>query len=283
MESVSICLPIFNGGKFLSDTLSSLEKQTCKDFVVFISDDGSTDDSVSILENFISKSSIETKFFKNSGLGIAENCNFLAHKAEGKYLKFLFQDDLLEPSCIETFISYAKKFDDISFAFSDREIIFENRSNKECQDIFNGCRDLAKQWSNIQEFQPGSKLLEDPNLLKGAINKIGEPSNTFILRKVFIESGGFDRQFSQLLDVDLWFRLMTSGNVIYINENLSKFRIHDSQQSVINSRENRIHGDFLKLYSKVLTSKHFSSLSDDFRNRFFEATKPLISAGLLKS
>ena len=283
MESVSICLPIFNGGEFLSDALISLEKQTCKDFVVFISDDGSTDDSVSILENFISKSSIETKFFKNSGLGIAENCNFLAHKAEGKYLKFLFQDDLLEPSCVETFIFYAKRFDDISFAFSDREIIFENRSNKECQDIFNGCRDLAKQWSNIQESQPGSKLLEDPNLLKGAINKIGEPSNTFILRKVFIESGGFDRQFSQLLDVDLWFRLMSSGNVIYINENLSKFRIHDSQQSVINSKENRIHGDFLKLYSKVLTSKHFSSLSDDFRNQFFEATKPLISAGLLKS
>ena len=232
MESISICLPLFNGGEFLSHALSSLGKQTCKDFVLCISDDGSTDESISIVENFLSKSSIETKFFKNSGLGIAENCNFLAHKAEGKYLKFLFQDDLLEPSCVETFIFYAKRFDDISFAFSDREIIFENRSNKECQDIFNGCRDLAKQWSNIQESQPGSKLLEDPNLLKGAINKIGEPSNTFILRKAFIESGGFDPQFSQLLDVDLWFRLMATGNVIYINENLSKFRIHDSQQSV---------------------------------------------------
>ena len=283
MGNVSVCLPLFNAGKSLQDALISLGDQTYKGFTLYISDDGSTDDSFKICEDFQKTTSFDLKLYKNSGLGIAGNCNFLAHKAKGKYLKFLFQDDVLEPSCIESFLSYAEKFDDISFAFSDREIIFENRSNKECQDIFNGCRDLAKQWSNIQEFQSGSKLLEDPNLLKGAINKIGEPSNTFILRKAFLESGGFDPQFSQLLDVDLWFRLMATGNVIYINEKLSKFRIHESQQSVINSKENRIHSDFLKLYSKMLTSKLYSSLSDDFRNRVFEASKPLISEGLLKS
>lgn len=203
MGNVSVCLPLFNAGKSLQDALISLGDQTYKGFTLYISDDGSTDDSFKICEDFQKTTSFDLKLYKNSGLGIAGNCNFLANKAKGKYLKFLFQDDLLEPSCIESFLSYAEKFDDISFAFSDREIIFENRSNKECQDIFNGCRDLAKQWSNIQEFQSGSKLLEDPNLLKGAINKIGEPSNTFILRKAFLESGGFDPQFSQLLDVDL--------------------------------------------------------------------------------
>ena len=72
------------------------------------------------------------------------------------------------------------------------------------------------------KFQPGCELLEDPNLLRGSINKIGEPTNTFILRKT-LESGGFDPQFSQLLDLDLWFRLMTLGNVVYINEKLSSF------------------------------------------------------------
>ena len=69
----------------------------------------------------------------------------------------------------------------------------------QCQNIFNGCRGLAKKWTDIKEFQPGCELLEDPNLLSGSINKIGEPTNTFILRKAFLESGGFDPQFSQLL------------------------------------------------------------------------------------
>ena len=165
-----------------------------------------------------------------------------------------------------------QQYEDVSFAFSDRDILFENRSNQECQNIFNGCRDLAKKWTNIQEFQPGCELLEDPNLLNGSINKIGEPTNTFILRKAFLESGGFDPQFSQLLDLDLWFRLMTLGNVVYIDEKLYKFRIHNSQQSVINSKENRIHSDFLKLYSKILISKSFSSLSEDFRFRVLRSS-----------
>ena len=274
---MSVCLPLFNGAEFLLDALLSLEHQTYKDLEVLVSDDGSTDESVNIYNNFVKSSSLEMRFYQNSGLGIAGNCNFLANKANGDYLKFLFQDDILEPNCLEKFINSVNHYNDVSLAFSDRAILLESRSNQECQNIFNGCRDLANKWSNILEFQSGKTLLEDPNLLKGPINKIGEPSNTFISRKAFIGSGGFDSQFSQLLDVDLWFRLMISGNIVYINEKLSKFRIHDSQQSIFNLKQNRIHSDFLKLFSKILTSNIFSGLSDDFRIRVFEASKPLIS------
>ena len=132
MEIVSVCLPLFNGGKFLQDALRSLENQTYKDFTLYISDDGSIDDSFKICEDFQKTISFDLKLYKNSGLGIAGNCNFLANKAKGKYLKFLFQDDLLEPYCIESFVSNIKKYEDVSFAFSDRDILFENRSNQEC-------------------------------------------------------------------------------------------------------------------------------------------------------
>ena len=52
MEIVSVCLPLFNGGKFLQDALRSLENQTYKDFTLYISDDGSIDDSFKICEDF---------------------------------------------------------------------------------------------------------------------------------------------------------------------------------------------------------------------------------------
>lgn len=277
MNQISVCLPSYNGENYLLAALHSIETQTCKDIEVLISDDGSVDRSISIVEEFKKSSSLEIRVFKNKGLGIVNNCNFLAQKASYQYLKFLFQDDLLKPHALETFLSYIRHYDNVVLAFSDREIDYNFGASKECQDIFNGCRDLARNWSTIKECQSGIQLLEDPKLLKSPVNKVGEPSNTLILRKAFIESGGFDPQFSQLLDLELWFRLMTLGNVVYINEELSKFRVHDSQQSVVNAKENLIHEDFLKLYTKLLTSKHFTSLSEGFRMRLLEVIKPLIS------
>ena len=93
---------------FLEDALDSLRSQTCKDFEVLVSDDGSTDDSLFLLERFIQRVSFPVRLFKNSGLGISGNCNFLANEASGKFLKFLFQDDLLDPSCIEIFLKETK-------------------------------------------------------------------------------------------------------------------------------------------------------------------------------
>ncbi len=232
MVEVSVCIPTYNGCPFLGDALDSLRSQTCKDFEVLISDDGSTDDSLFLLERFIQRVSFPVRLFKNSGLGISGNCNFLANEADGKFLKFLFQDDLLDPSCIEIFLKETK--DSFSLAFSDRRILFDSPDSPECQEIFIGCQDLHKHWTRLERIQEGKLLLEDPKLLDSPVNKIGEPSNTFILKSAFKEVGGFDSEMSQLLDVDLWLRLMSVGKVQYLDQTLSSFRVHDLQQSFSN-------------------------------------------------
>ena len=280
---ISICIPTYNGLPYLEGALGSVLDQTYREFEVLISDDGSTDGSLSLIDDFEKSSPFPARVFRNKGLGISGNCNFLANEADGQFLKFLFQDDLLDPSCIEVFLKETKAHDCFSLAFSDRRILFDSPDSPECQDIFNGCQDLSRHWSRLERIQEGKLLLEDPKLLESPTNKIGEPSNTFISKSAFMEVGGFDSNMSQLLDLDLWFRLMTVGNVVYIKEKLSKFRIHESQQSVVNAKANLIHRDFLNLYSKILTSKCFGSMSVGFRERVFEATKPLISAGLLKN
>ena len=188
----------------------------------------------------------------------------------------------MEPSCIESFVSHIKKYEDVSLLFLIGIFSLKIDQIKNARTFLMVVAIWQKNGQIFKNFNPICELLENPNLLSGSINKIGEPTNTFILRKAFLESGGFDPQFSQLLDLDLWFRLMTLGNVVYIDEKHSKFRIHNSQQSVINSKENRIHSDFLKLYSKILISKSFSSLSEDFRFRVLEVAKPAISANILK-
>ena len=231
---ISICIPIYNGLPYLGDALGSVLDQTYREFEVLISDDGSTDGSLSLVEDFEKSSPFPVRVFRNKRLGISRNCNFLANEADGKFLKFLFQDDLLDSSCIEVFLKETNANDSFSLAFSDRRILFDSPDSPECQEIFIGCQDLHKHWSRLERIQEGKLLLEDPKLLDSPANKIGEPSNTFISKSAFMEVGGFDSKMSQLLDVDLWLRLMCVGKVQYLDQTLSSFRVHDLQQSVSN-------------------------------------------------
>ncbi len=77
-------------------------------------------------------------------------------------------------------------------------------------------------------------MLEDPFLLIPPYNKVGEPSNVLICKEKFIEAGGFDETLVHLLDLDLWYRLMCIGDVAFINETLSTFRVHEKQATFLN-------------------------------------------------
>ena len=227
-------------------------------------DDGSTDGSLALVEDFQKALLFLQEFFETRDWYF-QNCNFLANEADGKFLKFLFQDDLLDPSCIEIFLKESNLDDSFSLAFSDRRILFDSPDSTECQEIFIGCQDLPKHWSRLERIQEGKLLLEDPKLLDPPANKIGEPSNTFISKSAFTEVGGFDSEMSQLLDVDLWLRLMSAGKVLYLDQTLSSFRVHDLQQSVSNMEKGTLSNDFERLYEKLLYSPHFGGLSTKFK------------------
>jgi GT2 family glycosyltransferase/glycosyltransferase involved in cell wall biosynthesis len=264
---LSICIPTFNGLPFIRDALDSLLTQTHKDFEILISDDGSVDGTLALLEDFVEGVPGSAKLFKNKDLGIARNCNFLANESTGLYIKYLFQDDILEPSCIEVLLNEAKRSRESTLIFSDRKVLFESLDSPYCQDIFNGCQNLSEHWERLSSVMDGNLYLEDPNLLESPINKIGEPSNTLIYRKAFQEVGGFDPEFSQLLDLDLWLRLMSVGKVSYVNQTLSSFRIHDSQESVANLTKGNLSDDFELLCKKLVSSKFFAGLSEGFKSR----------------
>ena len=267
MVEVSVCIPTFNGLPYIRYALDSLLAQTYKDFEILISDDGSFDGTLALLEDFVERVSGSAKLFKNNDLGIARNCNFLANESTGRYIKYLFQDDLLEPSCIEVLLNEAKRSLGSTLIFSNRKVLFESIDSSYCQDIFNGCQNLSEHWDRLCSEQDGKLYLEDPNLLESPINKIGEPSNTLICRKAFQDVGGFDPNFAQLLDLDLWFRLMSVGKVSFVNQTLSSFRIHNSQESVANLTKGNLSNDFEFLCKKLVSSKFFAGLSEGFKSR----------------
>lgn len=100
MCKISIVMPIFNGAKWLEDSINSVLEQTFVDYELICVDDSSTDNSLSILRDFANQDSRIKVFTKNKeGQGFAMNYGVL--QAKGKYLCFLDQDDKYDKYYLE--------------------------------------------------------------------------------------------------------------------------------------------------------------------------------------
>ena len=98
MVDISIIVPIYNASKYLKKCLDSLVNQTKKELEFILINDGSTDDSESIIKSY---SDTRIKYFKRSNHGIGKTRNFGIKKASGKYIMFLDSDDYLEENACE--------------------------------------------------------------------------------------------------------------------------------------------------------------------------------------
>lgn len=106
---ISIIVPVFNVEKYLSECLNSLINQTLKDIEIICVDDGSTDSSPSILEEFRNKDErIKVIRQENSGVSVARN-NGLAI-AQGEYVGFVDSDDWVDTNFFEKLYNASQKF-----------------------------------------------------------------------------------------------------------------------------------------------------------------------------
>ena len=109
MIKISIIVPVYNVGNYISVTIESLLNQTYKNFEIILVDDGSTDNSSSICKEYASKFDHIHYYFKNNG-GLSDARNFGVSKANNDWIVFLDGDDFLESYSIELFSLLNQKF-----------------------------------------------------------------------------------------------------------------------------------------------------------------------------
>lgn len=103
---VSLIIPIYNVEAFLERSLDSVKTQTYKDLEVILVNDGSTDNSLSIIEKYVAENPNFKAFtIENRGQGNARN--FGLEKSVGEYVAFLDSDDYIAPNCIERLVKAA--------------------------------------------------------------------------------------------------------------------------------------------------------------------------------
>ena len=105
---ISVIIPVYNKQNYISETLESIENQTLNNIEVICIDDGSTDNSLDIIENFIN-SSFKLEILKQNNLGPGIARNNALEVAKGEYVSFLDADDLYEdPQSLEKMYNLAK-------------------------------------------------------------------------------------------------------------------------------------------------------------------------------
>ncbi|MEH2059452.1 MAG: glycosyltransferase [Nostoc sp.] len=257
---VTICIPTYNGEKFIAETIASAFWQTYPNIEIILSDDNSTDRTVEISKSLKQKTSFDFLILEHSQYGLAQNWNFCISQAKGKYIKFLFQDDLLEPTAIEEMVNLAEQDEEIGLVFSPRTL-FTNTGHTVYDSNFlmhHEAKDVHKAWSTLKPIQSGQQLLLDPNILGSPINKIGEPSTVLIRKDVFEKVGLFNPEFCQLVDLEMWLRIMSQFKVGFVDQVLSHFRIHSEQQTRRNTAlKDAILLDYKKLFQTIYSDTRY--------------------------
>ena len=119
-EKVSIIIPVYNANKLIERCINSIINQTYKNIEIICVNDGSTDNSLDLLENF-NKNDKRVIVISKENAGVSSARNAGIKLATGKYIMFVDSDDYLLENCIEKFIEYAQK-EDSEFIISNHLI-----------------------------------------------------------------------------------------------------------------------------------------------------------------
>lgn len=250
---VSICIPTYNYGQFIAETIESVMAQTYTDYELVVVDNCSSDDTRSIVSSYSAKD-VRIRYFCNeSNLGMVGNWNRCLNYARGEYIKILCADDLLAPTSIERSVELFIGHPNVTLVSCIRQIVDKN---------LNPMATVA--YADEFQIENGNSVIKKC-FFEG--NLIGEPTAVMFRRKD--AARGFDQRFKQLIDLEMWFHLLEKGDFAFISEVLCSFRQHDEQGTKSSIREFTVIDDELLLREAYLDKRYIgNSLINIIRWKF---------------
>lgn len=208
MPFLSIIIPVYNKERFLQKTLQSVLDQTFNDFEIIIVDDGSTDASKLVINQF---SDARIHYFHQENSGAAAARNLGISKATSDYLAFLDADDYWYPNCLSQFYSMIQNFPAQKIFSSAVEV--ENARNV-----------MPARYSIPKSNQPQIVNYFEASLHESAICT----SCAVFNKSVFENIGGFDTSLKNGEDTDLWIRIGLMYEVVFSHQIMARY-VYDSQ------------------------------------------------------
>lgn len=231
--AVSVCIPTYNGERYMEQCLHSVRTQTETDMEIVIVDDGSSDETPRIACEAAAQDERFRVYRNERNLGLVGNWNRCIELARGAWIKFVFQDDLVAPGCVAALREAAGERFDIAACM--REFDFEAgtdpgteryyRTHPTLVSVFGAARAI-----DAQAFQ--SAVIEHLGF-----NFVGEPTAVLFRREAWCRAGPFNADLVAICDFEFWARLGVHGGLAVVDEPLATFRVHAGAESARNNAE----------------------------------------------
>ena len=187
IPKVSVIVPAYNVSKYIKETLISLEQQTFSDFEALIVDDGSTDNTATIVRQICQRDSRFQLLQKSNG-GLSSARNYGIRHARGEYIALLDGDDIYHQDKLATHIARLYSQSDVGVVYSASRTI----------------RDDGKPMFITLSGKP---VHPNPVVALLCKNFVGHGSNAVFRRCLIDEVGDFNENLRSWEDVDLWLRI----------------------------------------------------------------------------
>lgn len=251
--AVSVCIPTYNHGEYIAQALESAIGQTFADLEIVVLDNCSQDRTREVVESFARRDPRVRYELVEDHVPIHESFNRCAALARGTYLKYLAADDLLELRCVERLVAELERHPEATLVTCARRI------------FGSGVEEQVAGYASQRVLCAGEEAIRKC-YFRG--NLIGEPTAVLFRRAQF--GSGFGSGFVQLVDLDMWFRLLEGGQLLFIPEVLCAIRKHAAQTTSRSVSSGRITADKERLYADFgrkpyLTGSVAERLLWDFR------------------
>lgn len=267
---VSVLVPVFNGGRYLPECLDSILAQDFHDCEIVIIDDGSTDDSLTLIQKYAARDA-RIRWLQNPrNLGLTGNSNACLRAARGRYIKFVHQDDkLLAVSAIRKMVA-ALDANPTAAMTGSRQHLTGGHSRPTLIANRSGC-------------YKGRSLIV--RCLEQNTNFMGQP--TLVMFRQELARRGFDERFTGMMDFEMWCHLLEQGDYEYLDEPLATWRVHASQQTARSQRNGDTRHERLQFldtyYSKAwlqgkATNRMLFAQIYYFQKKHGKVTPPVVAA-----
>jgi hypothetical protein len=202
--TVSVVVPAYNYGPYIGEMLESLQAQTYANWECFVVDDGSSDNTAEVVENF-ARGDARVKYVRQENQRQAAARNNGMRRCSGEYVQFLDADDLIEARKFERQVEYLERHPQVDIVYSGvRYFSADNKSERLHSRRYSV-------WDDGQPWMPeisgqGSALMS--KLLRNNIMVVNSP---LVRRRVIETVGEFNVNLTPVEDWDYWARCAARG------------------------------------------------------------------------
>lgn len=207
---VTIGVITYQSEKYVLETLDSIKRQTYKNIELIISDDGSTDTTIELCNNWIKKNKdyfVSVKLITSEkNTGTSANCNRILYESNGDWLKLIAGDDVFTSDAIAEYVDYVKDNPNVNALFSEVTDFSGNL-------IDNKFKYIPMPYEYVA-FSKNVSARNQFDILKRIF--IGMGPTFFVKTSVVKEVGGFDERFRLQEDYPLYIKLTKYGVKLYL-------------------------------------------------------------------